>query len=259
MDPQQEQTVDAIARVLHKCRSLLFVTGAGVSADSGVPTYRGIGGLYEVDVTEDGLPIEEVLSGPMMRAKPELTWKYLARIAEAAGGATCNRAHEVIAKMERYFPRVWTLTQNVDGLHRLAGSENVIEIHGNMRSLLCTACTFHQSVDDAAPIEVPPYCPNCGAILRPDVVLFEEPLPEEALTRLRRELETGFGAVFSVGTSSVFPYIQQPVIAARQTGVPTVEINPAETALSAFVDYRLAMGAADAMDAIWTRFQQLGA
>lgn len=255
MEPQLLEVVDSIVRVLRKCRSVLFVTGAGISAESGLPTYRGIGGLYDVDVTEDGLPIEEVLSGPTMSTNPELAWKYLAQIADAARGATCNRAHEIIAEMEQHFPRVWTLTQNVDGFHRLAGSHNVIEIHGNMRSLSCRRCSFRCNVDDSAEPILPPRCNVCNTILRPDVVLFEEPLPEEALFRLRRELDIGFGAVFSIGTSGVFPYIQQPFVAARRIGSPTIEINPTETVLSAFADYRLPLGAANALDEIWRRFQ----
>jgi NAD-dependent deacetylase len=254
LDREQQQTLEAAVRILRDCRSVLFVTGAGVSADSGVPTYRGIGGLYDVDVTEDGLPIEEVLSGPVLQSRPELTWKYLAQIARAAGGATYNRAHEVIAELERRLPRVWTLTQNVDGFHRLAGSQNVIEIHGNMRSLSCMRCPYRAMVDEPKAIPVPPVCPACSAILRPDVVLFEEALPEAALRQLRRELDRGFGAVFSVGTSAVFPYIQEPIVAARRGGAPTIEVNPGETRLSGIVDYRLALGAASALDEIWKRF-----
>lgn len=257
MDLEHQETVAAIVRILRQCRSLLFVTGAGVSADSGVPTYRGIGGLYEVDVTEDGLPIERIMSGGMLESRPELTWKYLARIADAARGTRPNRAHEVIAEMERHFPRVWTLTQNVDGFHRLAGAENVIEIHGNMRSLTCMSCDAKSTIDDDTQLAIPPRC-DCGGCLRPDVVLFEEMLPAEALSRLRREMETGFGAVFSVGTSSRFPYIQEPLLAARRWGAPTIEINPDETVVSYDVDYRLPLGAAAALDEIWSQFLKSG-
>lgn len=253
MDSQQQQVLDSIVRILRDCRSILFVTGAGISADSGVPTYRGIGGLYDVEVTEEGLPIEEILSGPMFQMNPELTWKYLAQIADAARGATFNRAHQVIAEMEQHFLRVCTLTQNVDGFHRLAGSTNVIEIHGDMHSLSCTECSFRVWLDGTEEVVVPPRCPECSAVLRPDVVLFGEMLPEDALSHLRRELEM-VDIVISVGTSGLFPYIQEPVIAARAYGVPTVEINPGETVLSSAVDYRLALGAAEALDEIWKRY-----
>ncbi len=255
LDPQQNDTIDEIVHILHECRSIMFVTGAGVSADSGVPTYRGIGGLYEVETPQEGIPIEQILSGPTFQTNPELTWKYLGQIAEASRGARFNRAHEVIAEMEQHFPRVWTLTQNVDGFHGLAGSHNVLEIHGNMRSLSCTRCACQTSVDEETGLEIPPRCPDCGSIMRPDVVLFEEMLPEEALTGLIRELEEGFDVVFSIGTSSHFPYIQEPVIAAQRMGNPTIEINPSDTILSDRVDHHLNLGAADAMGEIWTRFQ----
>ena len=251
-----ERVGQAVVHVLRSCQSILFVTGVGISADSGMPTYRGIGGLYEIEATEEGLPIEKILSGPMLHSNPELTWKYLGQIADATRGASFNRAHEVIAQMEKHFSRVWTLTQNVDGFHRLAGSRNVIEIHGNLRSLSCMQCDARQVIDEDEHVKLPPRCLVCSAIMRPDVVLFEELLPQDSVRQLRCELETGFDAVFSIGTSAVFPYIQQPVIAARQTGVPTIEINPSQTLVSRHADYRLVMGAATAMDEIWSRFSR---
>ncbi len=111
-------TIDTLVSILRKARSILFITGAGISAESGIPTYRGIGGLYNVDTTEDGVSIEEALSASMLASNPALTWKYLAQIGRAVDGARHNRAHEVIAEMESRFHRVWTLTQNVDGFHR---------------------------------------------------------------------------------------------------------------------------------------------
>ena len=126
--------------------SILFITGAGISADSGLPTYRGIGGLYDRG-TDDGFEIEEIMSGRMLESRPELTWKYLIEMLKGARGATFNRAHEVIAEMEAGFPRVWTLTQNVDGFHHDAGSNDVIEIHGNIRHLKCVRCDYRQTAD----------------------------------------------------------------------------------------------------------------
>lgn len=251
MDAQLRQTVDTIVRLLQKSRSILFITGAGVSADSGVPTYRGIGGLYDVELTEEGLPIEQVLSGPMLKVNPALTWKYLAQIGAAARGATFNRAHEVIALIEEKFPRVWVLTQNIDSFHIDAGSQNVIEIHGNMRGLSCTACGACEQLGKDEPSEIPPRCKACGAMMRPDVVLFGEMLPEVALQTFTRELETGFDVVFSIGTTSVFPYIREPVAMAKRAGLPTIEINPSETEITRNVDYHLPLKAAEAMDAIW--------
>ena len=255
MDFHSQKTIEMIARILRDCRSILFITGAGISVGSGMPTYRGLGGLYDIDVTADGLPIEEILSGAMLRKHPELTWKYLGQIADAANGASFNRAHQVIAEMEQHFPRVWTLTQNVDGFHRMAGSQNVIEIHGDMSILSCLSCTTTERVEDRDDVSMPPRCSLCNALMRPNVVLFGEMLPEEALSRLCREQETGFDAVFSIGTSGGFPYIQEPFVAAHRMGIPTIEINPRETVLSSCADYRVALDAVEAMDEIWARFQ----
>ena len=248
-------TIGALVRILRKSRSVLFITGAGVSAESGIPTYRGIGGLYNVDTTEDGVAIEEAMSASMLAENPALTWKYLAQIGLAVQGARHNRAHEVIAEMEKSFHRVWTLTQKVDGFHRSAGSKNLIEAHGNMHSLSCTKCKYNVSIDEFAGIEIPPKCPRCGALVRPDVVLFGELIDGPGVEHLQAELEKGFDIVFSVGTTSVFPYIQAPIYMAKSAGNVTVEINPCETTVSHVVDYRLAMPAGAALDAIWKRYQ----
>jgi NAD-dependent deacetylase len=252
-----KQAIDRAVDILRRSRSLLFITGAGISADSGLPTYRGIGGLYNMNATEEGLPIEEVLSGQMMRRRPELTWKYLGHIEQMARSATFNRGHRVIAEMETRFPRVWTLTQNIDDFHRRAGSRNLLEIHGNLYQLYCPACGFRQSVADYSRLDIPPRCPDCPGTLRPDVVLFGEMLPRDVLEKLYAECQTGFDAVFSIGTTSVFPYIAEPVYQAAREGWPTIEINPDESEVSDIVDVKLSMGAAAALDAIWQRLQEI--
>ena len=174
MNPQSaKDDIGCVVDILARSRSLLFITGAGISADSGLPTYRGIGGLYNAEHPEEGIPIEEVLSGEMLRRRPELTWKYLGQIEQATRGAQPNRAHQVIAEMESCFERVWTLTQNIDGLHRQAGAKNVLEIHGSLHNLICTGCQWQQTVVDYSGLSLPPRCPRCQAILRPKVVLFE--------------------------------------------------------------------------------------
>jgi NAD-dependent deacetylase len=241
--------VDRIAEALCRARRLLFVTGAGISADSGLPTYRGIGGLYNNRMTEENLPIEAALSGDMLKANPAVTWKYLNRIEETCRRARFNEAHEVISEWQDLFD-VCVLTQNIDGFHRDAGSRNLIEIHGDLHDLHCTRCHYRIRVRDYAGLELPPSCPQCRSAVRPQVVLFGEMLPAEAIEHLYRELDRGFDLVFSIGTTSVFPYIAGPVLQASQAGVPTVEINPAETEVSRFVDYRLVAGAAASLRAI---------
>lgn len=238
---------------MRRARSLLFITGAGVSADSGLPTYRGIGGLYNDADTVEGIPIEQALSGEMLRNDPALTWKYIHQIERAARGASHNRAHTMLAEAEKRYERVCVLTQNVDGLHRRAGSRNVIDIHGDIHELLCTRCDYRRSVDDYEALAPLPTCPRCMAALRPDVVLFGELLPSAKVALMETELSRGFDVVFSIGTTSVFPYIARPVIDAKRHGIPTVEINPGESLVSSDVDIRIPLGAVDACDALWNR------
>jgi NAD-dependent deacetylase len=158
--------------------------------------------------------------------------------------------------MERHFSSVWTLTQNVDGFHRRAGSENVLEIHGDLHRLTCThsRCLWRREIETYNDLDDLPRCPECNAVVRPDVVLFGEMLPQKTLASLRIEREKGFDAVFSVGTSSLFEYIIEPIQRARESGIPTVEINPGETEVSELVDIRIKAGAAEALDAIWSSY-----
>lgn len=253
-----EETLEAVARHLARARRALFITGAGISADSGLPTYRGVGGLYNGEHTDDGIPIETALSGDMFAHHPEITWKYLAQIERTCRGAQPNAAHRAIATLEQVLPGVLVFTQNVDGLHAKAGSRNLIEIHGNLHELCCTVCDYSEYIEDLAGRELPPTCPACGAVLRPNVVLFGEALPEAAMDRFLDELDQGMDIVFTIGTSGVFPYIAEPVVWAAQAGIPTVEINPEPTRLTPYVRYYLPLGAAAAMQGILDRLNRHG-
>ena len=246
--------ITRIAKLLKKSKNILFITGAGISADSGLPTYRGIGGLYNDKLTEDGMPVEMALAGETLQKHPAVTWKYLSEIEKNCRNAKFNRGHEVIAEIDKRFERVWVLTQNIDGFHHAAGSRNIIDIHGNMYKLACMSCGWRGAVQDYSLIDIPPRCPDCAGIARPEVVFFGEMLPIDKLAVLERELTRGFDLYFSIGTSSVFPYIQQPIVAAKHLGRPTVEINPEDTEISGLVDIKLRMHAAEALDKIWKEY-----
>jgi NAD-dependent deacetylase len=241
---------ERVAERLAGRKRILFITGAGLSAESGLPTYRGIGGLYESEHTEHGVPIEVALSGPMFQRRPELTWHHIARLEQVVRGAKPNRAHALIAELEAQH-EVVVLTQNVDGFHRAAGSTSVIDIHGDCHLLYCTACNFRERREDYAGMQVPPTCPKCGALIRPEVVLFEEALPDVQVARLEAELRQGFDAVFSIGTTSLFPYIAGPVMQAVRDRRLSVEINPDRTAVSDLVEVKLTCGASDGLSAIF--------
>lgn len=249
------EQIKKVAKLLKNCESILFITGAGISADSGLPTYRGIGGLYEDKDTEEGIPVEMALAGEMLATRPSITWKYLSQIEQNCRHATFNRAHAVIAEMEKHFARVWVLTQNVDGFHQTAGSKNVIDIHGDIHNLFCPECGYQERVDDFSEIQIPPICPECGHIIRPGVVLFGEQLPYQQTQILFEQQQKGFDIYFSVGTTSVFPYIQRPILEAKALNRATVEINLSETQVSHLVDIKIPLRAAEALDAIWKEYK----
>lgn len=237
----RQDDIRAVSKLIREANSILFITGAGVSAESGLPTYRGVGGLYHDADTPEGIPIEVALSGQMWRTRPEITWRHILDIERACRGASPNAAHEAIARLEREKERVWVLTQNVDGLHHKAGSENLITIHGDLRRLFCPSCGWEEHVEDYAHLsghEPAPTCPTCQSVIRPDIILFGEQLPPKQVALYDTQIEQlGFDLVFSVGTTSQFPYIAHPVLAAARTQRPTVEINPNATPVSQAVTY----------------------
>jgi NAD-dependent deacetylase len=250
LSADDRQKLEALAPVLARARRIFFVTGAGLSAESGLPTYRGVGGLYNCGGGEDGLAIEDLLSGEMLAERPEVTWKYLLQIERATRGARPSRAHRLIAAAARRFQHVLVLTQNVDGLHHDAGSPHVVDIHGDCRELLCQRCGDRHRVESYEGLELPPRCRKCGGGIRPDVVLFGEMLPMDKLRALQAELLRGFDVYFSIGTTSVFPYIQAPLLMAARAALPTVEINPGPTEISELVQYRLRCTAGVALEAL---------
>jgi NAD-dependent deacetylase len=247
----QKNSIAEIASEMRAVESILFITGAGLSADSGLPTYRGQSGLYTNADPEEGIPIEEILSGYTLKSNPELTWKYLFEIEKSCRGAQFNEGHRLIAEIEKRFPRVWTLTQNIDSFHTDAGSKNIIEIHGSFRDILCTNCDYQAEIENYESLECPPLCPLCQAHIRPGIVLFGEQLPFKALQDYGIEISSGFDMVFSIGTSSRFPYITDPVLAHYQAANTTIEINPEPTEISRYTHFQLRMSAADALNKIW--------
>jgi NAD-dependent deacetylase len=249
MNETERRDIEQIAAALRGAERVAVITGAGMSAESGLPTYRGIGGLYnEMDI-EEGLPIEEILHAYTFARNPALTWKYLARIERVCRGAEPNDGHRLLARWETLFD-LWVITQNVDGFHRAAGSANVIELHGNLRHLYCCDCRAVFALEDFDQAPLPPRCDKCDGLVRPDVVLFGEMLPAAAAAAYEREFERGFDVIFAIGTTAAFPYIHGPVADATRRGCTTVEINPDRTLLSDRVSHRIATGALVALEAI---------
>ena len=244
-----DEVIARVAQAIVAAERILLITGAGLSADSGLPTYRGLGGLYNGH-TAEGLPIEAALSGPMLQRDPALCWKYLAELGRACLSAQPNAGHFALAELQRRKPDCWLLTQNIDGYHRAVGSpmDRVIEIHGELAPLYCQSCgAIDEELIEHLGRPLPPLCRQCGGVLRPPVVLFEEMLPEQAIGALYDELHKGFEVAISIGTSASFPYIVDPLLRTRQAGGFTVEINPIHTDLSKMVDVHLPGRALDVL------------
>ncbi|HWI59050.1 MAG TPA: Sir2 family NAD-dependent protein deacetylase, partial [Bacillota bacterium] len=139
-----QEVFQKVGRLLKEARRVLFITGAGVSAESGIPTFRGSTAAFTGGRTEEGMPFEEALSHTTFRQNPQLSWKYFFQLELAIRGKQPNAAHRAMAALQAAGRSVCVVTQNIDGLHQQARSRHVIELHGNMLRLNCTECE-HQS------------------------------------------------------------------------------------------------------------------
>jgi NAD-dependent deacetylase len=252
----ERERIDAVGTLLTQVRSALFITGPGMSVESGLPHYRGIPGLVR-RTPHDAKLIETALSIDTLHRRPAVTWQALLDIDHQVSAAAPSRGHEVLAALERHLARSTILTVNVDRLHQRAGSRSVIEMHGALHDLLCPRCEISTRHDRYGALPLPPLCATCGTVLRPDMPLFGEPLPSDAFTRLQAELELGFDIVIAVGVVAMFPYLARPVLLAKQEGIPTVEIGSTATDLSELVDFGLRGSPGRILELIWQVFAQL--
>ncbi len=227
-----------VGTLLSRARRVLFITGAGVSAESQIPTFRGATAAFADGMTEDGLPFEEALSGATFEQNPKLSWKYLSLLELSMRGKLPNAAHHAIARLQAPQRDIYVATQNIDELHQRAGSRNVFELHGNLRRIICTQCSYAVHLETFEALAKLPDCPECNAVVRPAVVLYGESLPLAVLEAFYREQRKGFDLVFSIGTTSLFPYVIEPVVSAARQGIPVVEINPETTPISDLADFR---------------------
>jgi NAD-dependent deacetylase len=224
-------TLGLVRDKLSATQSVTVLTGAGISADSGVPTFRGADGLWRNFRAED-------LATPEAFARdPRLVWEWYNWRRELIATKRPNPAHEAVAAMEQRFKRFWLITQNVDGLHRDAGSRQLSEIHGNIWMVRCTQCR-KMLENRAVPITILPLCPSCGGLLRPHIVWFGESLAEEDLERSAAALQRS-DVCLIVGTSGlVYPAAGFGAIA-KQAGAYIVEINLDSTPQSSLADATL--------------------
>lgn len=226
-------TVPSIALLerLRSARSIAVLTGAGVSAESGIPTFRGPGGLWRNFVPE------ELATAEAFERNPKLVWEWYLWRRSLVSTAAPNGGHIALARLEPEFADFTLVTQNVDGLHRRAGSQNVIELHGNIMRSRCHSCGYPAgdlALDNDGQLSA---C-ECGGLIRPDVVWFGELLPAEALKRAWDAAKNA-DIFLSIGTSSAVQPAAGLADLAKQNGAYLVEINPQTTAMSDRFDERL--------------------
>jgi NAD-dependent protein deacetylase/lipoamidase len=213
---------------LNAARSIAVLTGAGVSADSGVPTFRGLDGLWRNFRAED-------LASPSAFARdPRLVWEWYNWRRELIAAKRPNAAHVALAELERRVEHFRLITQNVDGLHRLAGSEKLSEIHGNIWMVRCTGCGRIEE-NRTVPLPLLPYCSACGALLRPHIVWFGESLATEDITRSYEALES-CELLLIIGTSGIVYPAASFAPVAKAHGAFVVELNLEATPNSEIVD-----------------------
>lgn len=218
---------------LKSAQRVTVLTGAGVSAESGVPTFRdALTGLWS------SFNPQELATRQAFQRNPKMVWEWYAYRRQLTASAAPNPGHYALAQLETRVPKFTLITQNIDGLHARAGSQNIIELHGNIHRTKCFKedAPVDTWIDDE---QIPPRCPRCGSYLRPAVVWFGEMLPPLALDQSFNAAES-CDVFLSIGTSGVVePAASLPFIALR-AGAVVVEINPDETPLSKSAAFRIA-------------------
>lgn len=227
---------------LGESKSIAVLTGAGISADSGVPTFRGPDGLWRNFRPEDLATPEAFLRDPI------LVWEWYDWRRGKVAACRPNPAHEALVRLEERIPRFALLTQNVDGLHREAGSRNIVELHGNIWKVRCTKC--HEVGDNRdVPIQVPPHCKACGGLLRPHIVWFGESLDPDDIQAALDAAES-CDVFLVVGTSGIVQPAASFVSVAKRAGAFVIEANLDSTPNTGIVDVHLAGRAADVLPAL---------
>ncbi len=231
--------------LLRQAERIAVLTGAGISQESGLRTFRDAqNGLWQQ------YRPEELASPQAFARNPKLVWDWYAYRREALKGARPNPAHYALVEMERHVPDFTLITQNVDGLHQMAGSRSVIELHGNIQRVRCSLCEAIASDWEDDGLDVP-RCVHCGGLLRPDVVWFGEMLPRQAL-------EAAIAAArrvqifFSIGTSGVVQPAASLPYAAKRNGAVVIEINLEETPLTPRADFAFQGKAGQVLPALVT-------
>ena len=235
-----DDRLDRARALVSTATRVAVLTGAGISAESGIPTFRdAMTGLWSQ------FRPEELATPEAFAANPKMVWEWYASRRERVAKVAPNAGHRALADLERRIPHFTLITQNVDGLHARAGSRDVIELHGNLMVDMCFAEGRILAPADELP-GTPPRCARCGAPARPGVVWFGEALPQKALDDAVAAA-TSCDVFLSVGTSTLVEPAASLPFAALEAGAAVIEVNPARTPLSARATIVLAGAAGEVL------------
>ena len=242
-----EELINALA----KSKSVAVLTGAGISAESGIKTFRDPDGLWSK------FNPAELASMDGFMSNPTLVWEWYQFRREVISKAEPNAGHYAIAEMQKLFEDFTLITQNVDRLHQKAGSVDVAELHGNIIDNFCIKCKT-PFLEQISPVEKEmPKCRECGGMIRPAVVWFGEMLPHEALFRAESAAKRAHVFITAGTSAEVYPAANLPIIA-RHAGAVVVEINPNDTAISGYMDFCLREPSGVALPQIINAFKAKG-
>jgi NAD-dependent deacetylase len=237
---------ELIADKLKNAKKIVFVTGAGISQESGIPTFRGTDGLWR---KYDPMQLATI---DAFYDDPKLVWEWYEDRRKNILQAKPNPGHSAITELEKY-KEVTVLTQNIDGLHQRSGSTKVLELHGSIIRIKCSVCNFKDNIPSSFE-ELPPKCSSCNNILRPDVVWFGESLPQDIWNQAIIEAKS-CDVMIIAGTSLVVSPANTLPVYAKQNNALLVEVNPEETIMSSEMDFSLKMTSAKALPNLITIFK----
>ncbi len=256
-NPELAQAVDHAARTIMGARHVVALVGAGLSAESGIPTFRGPEGLW----TRHGEP--DLRDYERFQQDPKQWWELrisragqFKELVDALNNAVPNEGHFALMDLEQMGRLHHIITQNIDNLHQMAGSQAITEIHGNRTKLRCIECTGRWPMDEFAMDELPPHCPECGGIVKGDTVMFGEPIPRDALDECIAQTRL-CDCMLLIGTSAVvYPAAGFPVDV-KMSGGRLVEVNPNETPLTEMSDVILRAPAGQSLPRVVERIREI--
>ncbi len=246
-----EKEINRLASDIVEAKKVVALSGAGMSVESEIAPFRGPGGLWEKYNPEEYGHIAT------LRNAPEKAWLMLLEMHREIGKAKPNRGHYALAELEKIGCLSSIITQNVDGLHHVAGNKDVIEFHGNLLSVVCMDCGYSKPSTELDLDAIPPSCDTCNGPVKPDAVFFGEAIPPDALMRAHEESST-CDLMLVIGTSAmVQPAGSMPQVAKR-AGAKVVEINPSETPLTGLISDYIVLGqSGDVLEQTITAVKQM--